>query len=49
MGNYVAIPIIALFCYVFLMIAIISARKNRLINSFLIVLGALVLWTGGSF
>ncbi|HHU17578.1 MAG TPA: diguanylate cyclase [Clostridiales bacterium] len=49
MGNYAAIPIIALFCYLFLMIAFMSAKKTRLINSFLIVLSALVLWTGGSF
>jgi diguanylate cyclase (GGDEF) domain/uncharacterized domain HDIG len=48
-GNYIAVPIAALICYLFLMLAFMAAKKTRLINSFLIVLGALILWTGGSF
>lgn len=31
------------------MVAFIAAKKTKLINSFLIVLSALILWTGGSF
>jgi len=48
-GNFVAVPIAALICYIFLLVAFMSAKKTKLINSFLIVLGALILWTGGSF
>ena len=48
-GNFIAVPIAALFCYVFLMVAFMAAKKTKLINSFLMVLGALTLWTGGSF
>ncbi|HVI40664.1 MAG TPA: histidine kinase N-terminal 7TM domain-containing protein, partial [Anaerovoracaceae bacterium] len=49
MGNFVAVPIAALICYTFLLLAFMAAKKNALINSFLIVLSALILWTGGSF
>jgi len=49
MGSFVYISIAALICYLFLMIAFIAAKKNKLINSFLVILGAMILWTGGSF
>lgn len=49
MANFIAVPIAALICYLFLMIAFMAAKKTKLINSFLIVLSALILWTGGSF
>ncbi|HWQ77631.1 MAG TPA: HD domain-containing phosphohydrolase [Anaerovoracaceae bacterium] len=48
-GNFITVPIAALICYTFLLVAFMSAKRTRLINSFLIVLGALILWTGGSF
>ncbi len=48
-GSFVAVPIIALFCYIFLLVAFIAAKKNKLIYSFMMVLAALILWTGGSF
>lgn len=48
-GNFIAVPIAALVCYTFLLLAFMAAKKTRLINSFLIVLGAMILWTGGSF
>lgn len=48
-GNFIAVPIVALICYTFLLLAFMAAKKTKLINSFLIVLGALILWTGGSF
>jgi len=48
-GNFIAVPIAALICYLFLLLAFMAAKKTKLINSFLIVLGALILWTGGSF
>jgi hypothetical protein len=49
MGNFIAVPITALLCYTFLLLAFMAAKKTKLINSFLIVLGAMILWTGGSF
>lgn len=49
MGNYSYIPIIALLCYSFLLIAFIAAKKNRIINAFLLILVAMILWTGGSY
>lgn len=49
MGNYAYMPIIALLCYSFLLLAFMAAKKNRIINAFLIVLAVLILWTGGSF
>ncbi|MDD3168003.1 MAG: diguanylate cyclase [Eubacteriales bacterium] len=48
-GNFIAVPVAALFCYLFLMVAFMAAKKTKLINSFLMVLGALIFWTGGSF
>ena len=47
-GNFVAVPVSALICYLFLLLAFMAAKKNALINSFLIALAALILWTGGS-
>ncbi|WKY46509.1 diguanylate cyclase [Eubacteriaceae bacterium ES3] len=48
MDNYVFIPIIALCCYSFLFMAFMAAKKSKLINSFLLFLMAMILWTGGS-
>lgn len=48
MSNYVYIPVIALFCYSFLILAFSAAKKNRIINSFIFVLVGMILWTGGS-
>ncbi len=47
-GNFIAVPVAALFCYLFLFLAFMAAKKNPLINSFLVALAALILWTGGS-
>lgn len=49
MSNFAYIPIIALLCYTFLLLAFMAARKNHIVNAFLTVLIALILWTGGSF
>lgn len=49
MGDFIYVPIIALFCYIFLFMTLAAARKDRIINSFLLNLVALILWTGGSF
>ena len=49
MGDFAYIPIIALLCYTFLLFAFMAAKKNRIINAFLVILTVLILWTGGSF
>ena len=49
MGNFVFVPIIALLCYSFLLLAFIAAKKNHIINAFLTILVVFILWTGGSF
>ena len=48
MGTYNYISIIAVFCYVFMMLTFLAAKKNKLVNSFLILLLGLNFWTGGS-
>lgn len=48
MGTYGYISIIAMFCYAFMMLTFLAAKKNKLVNSFLIVLVGLIFWTGGS-
>jgi len=48
MGSFVFIPVIALCCYAFLLLSFMAAKKNKLINSFLLFLSAMILWTGGS-
>ena len=48
MRSYVFISITALYFYTFLMLAFMSAKKSRLIRDFIAVLGAMILWTGGS-
>lgn len=48
MQDFIFIPIIALFCYSFLILTFMAAKKTPQIKSFLIVLGAMLLWTGGS-
>ena len=49
MNNFIAVPIAALLCYTFLLLAFMAAKKTKLINSFIIVLCAMILWAGGSF
>lgn len=49
MGTFGYISSIALFCYVFMMLIFSGAKKNKLVNSFLMILMAMIAWTGGSF
>ncbi len=49
MSSYVYIPIVALCCYTFLFLALLAAKKNKIINTFLYVLVGMIIWTGGSF
>lgn len=48
METYCYISMIALFCYAFMLLTFLAAKKDKLVNSFLIVLVALIFWTGGS-
>ena len=47
--DYAFISIIALVCYVFLLLTFLAAKKNKLIRTFMLVLICMILWTGGSF
>ena len=49
MNSYSLIPIVALLCYLFLLLAFVASKKTSLINAFILVLFCCVLWTGGSF
>lgn len=48
-SGYAFISIIALISYLFLFLTFIAAKKNRLINEFMLILITMILWTGGSF
>ena len=49
MNNYTFVSIIALYCFSFLFISLSASKKTKLIKSFMILLLAMILWTGGSF
>ncbi len=48
MGSFIYISVCALLCNLFLFITFSVARKNQIINSFLLALLALITWTGCS-
>lgn len=48
MNSYESISIIALFCYGFLSLAFMAAKKNKIINAFIGWLLLMSLWTLGS-
>lgn len=48
MGTYGYISMIAMLCYGFMLLTFLAAKRNKLVNSFLIVLVGLIFWTGGS-
>lgn len=48
MESYAYISTSALLCYLFLFVTFIITRRDKLINAFLLVLCALMLWVGGS-
>lgn len=43
-----AIPVVAVCCYLFLLLALMASRKTKLITTFMWVLVCSVLWTGGA-
>jgi len=49
MVSYSWVSVIALLGYLFLFLAFASAKKTRVINSFLLLLLILIFWSGGSF
>ncbi len=48
MSDYAFISIIALYCYVFLLIAFLPSKRTRLINNFILVLINMFVWILGS-
>ena len=48
MTDFIIIPIIAVSCYAFLLLAFLAAKRNTVIDSFIRVLIFSILWTGGS-
>lgn len=48
MSDYLFISITALYCYIFFLIAFLTAKRSRMINNFIVVLINMVFWTGGS-
>lgn len=48
MRDYIFISIIALYFYVFFLMAFLTSKRNRMINNFILVLLDMVCWTGGS-
>ncbi len=49
MIDYTIVPAIAVACFSFLLLAFLAAKKSPVINSFIMVLVYLTLWSGGSF
>ena len=49
MTSYPYVPVAAVSCYIFLLFSFGASRKSPLIKSYMGVLIAMILWTGGSF
>lgn len=49
MSNFAIISILALASYFFLFLALMASQKDKLIKSFITILIAMILWSGGSF
>lgn len=48
-GIFGYISGLALICYLFLLMIFINAERNKIVKSFLLILVAMIMWTGGSF
>ena len=48
MNSYEYVSMIAVFCYVFLILVFLASKKNRIIRGFLAVLFSMLIWTLGS-
>lgn len=45
---FIVVPLVSLLCNVFLFVAVLSAKKDRLIYAFIEMLGAFTIWCSGS-
>lgn len=49
MSGYSFVSIVSIFCYSFLLLTLIpSVKKQKVIRSFVVLMGIMILWTGGS-
>lgn len=49
MSGYSFVSIVSIFCYSFLLLTLIpSAKQQKVIRSFVVLMGIMILWTGGS-
>ncbi|MCI5774397.1 MAG: diguanylate cyclase [Erysipelotrichaceae bacterium] len=49
MDNFVYVPALSVAFLSYLLISFAASKKNQLINAYLAVLVAMIMWTGGSF
>lgn len=49
MYSFGWLSVVALSCYAFLLMTFLAAKKDRLTNSFMLLLIFMILWTGGSY
>ena len=50
MSGYSWISVISIFCYLFLFLSFASVKKReKVLNSFMMLLAIMILWNGGSF
>ena len=45
---FIVVPLVSLICNLLLLLTVLSARKNRLVNSFIVLLAVFTAWTAGS-
>lgn len=48
MNSYEYVSMIAVFCYLFLILVFLASKKNKIIRGFLMVLFSMLIWTLGS-
>lgn len=48
MSSFTIVPVIALFCYIFLLISFLAAKKDAAIYAFMELLLTMVIWASGS-
>lgn len=48
-GIYGYLSSIAVLCYLFMMMIFVNTVRDRIVNAFLLILTAMIFWTGGSF
>lgn len=48
MSSFTIVPIIALICYIFLLVSFLAAKKDAAIYAFMELLLTMVIWASGS-